>query len=94
MRDRRETRVASGGTWLLAVQHLAQVESELLDTRMRMIDRLRRAASGLPEGDPDREVLESCVRDLETVLRGGTLTPLPPRRARGQDTHRTEVRDT
>jgi hypothetical protein len=82
VQDRRDARVASTDTWLLAVQHLAEVESQLLDAKARMIDRLRGVVSRLAPGDPDREVLESCINDLQAVLGDGTIARPGRRRAR------------
>ena len=39
-----------------------------------MIDRLRALSASLPAADPDRDVLEACISDLEAVLSDGTLT--------------------
>jgi hypothetical protein len=51
------------------VQHLQRVESELIDVRGRLVERLRALIGGLPERDPDRRVLEACVSDLQDERR-------------------------
>jgi len=53
-------------TWVLAVDHLAQIEGRLGLARERMVDRLRGLIARLPADDPDRVVLQGCGEDLAT----------------------------
>lgn len=54
---------------VIVVDHLRQVEADLLEAERAMLHRLRSMALRLPAGDPDREVLEACVADLAASIR-------------------------
>lgn len=53
---------------MFVVDHLRQVEADLLEAKRTMLHRLRSLALRLPPGDPDREVLETCIEDLATSI--------------------------
>jgi hypothetical protein len=52
------------GTELLVVQHLEQVEADLLEAKRVLAQRLETLVSHLPPADPDRVLLATSIRDL------------------------------
>jgi hypothetical protein len=52
------------GTDLLVVQHLEQVEADLLEANRVLAQRLTTLVSHLPPADPDRDLLATSIRDL------------------------------